>query len=34
MDIHNTNRLFGWRGEEGGVKGSRVELDENKLILD
>jgi len=34
MDIHNTNRPFGWRGEGGGVEGSRVELAKNKLILD
>ena len=25
--------LFGWRGEGGGVKGSRVLLAKNKLIL-
>ena len=25
--------LFGWRGEGGGVDGSRVELTKNKLIL-
>jgi len=25
--------LFGWRGEGGGVKESRVELARNKLIL-
>ena len=25
--------LFGWRGEGGGVEGSRVELAKNKLIL-
>ena len=25
--------LFGWREEGGGVKGSRVELAKNKLIL-
>ena len=25
--------LFGWRGEEGRVEGSRVELAKNKLIL-
>ena len=28
-----TNDLFGWRGEGGGVKGSRVVLAKNKLIL-
>ena len=28
-----TNALFGWRGERGGVEGSRVELVKNKLIL-
>ena len=27
-----TNDLFGWRGEGGGVEGSRVELAKNKLI--
>ena len=27
------NGLFGWRGEGGGVKGSKVELAKNKLIL-
>ena len=25
--------LFGWKGEGGRVKGSRVELTKNKLIL-
>ena len=29
----NLNGLFGWRGEEGGVEGSRVVYAKNKLIL-
>ena len=28
-----TNGLFGWRGEGGGVEGSKVEFAKNKLIL-
>ena len=32
LEIYYSNGLFRWKGE-GGVKGSRVELTKNKLIL-
>ena len=33
MGYEDLNGLFGWRGEGGGVEGSRVVLAKNKLIL-
>ena len=33
LEIYYSNSLFRWKGEGGGVEGSRVELAKNKLIL-
>ena len=31
--LFSSSRLFGWRGERGGVEGTKVKLAKNILIL-